>query len=1536
MNGFPTTHATSTSLTAIQIPVLTDNNSFPVWLNAIKIHLRAHGLSGYVEGIVREPSRGADEERTSRAGTVPPDSVEGRTITDVEARRWQQWADKENAAQATLLQTVGEGLRMALEDLDSAHAMWERIATTHRIDTVVERAKLNRKIDQLRLRDGATADDMRRHLESYYKLLHTAKVMGITHEAGEDAARFMATLPKSMRSLVRQFEVLPVLERTMETVDRVWNDEITYERDTETINAPAAFVVRPVRSPTRSRVPDRPIGRFGGPRPMKDMSKVDCYNCGKYGHMAKECRSRPIKAGRARDQKPAETSKPTGRISTGFVGLTKAEDVPERFESDVMYTGVEGNEWVIDSGATHHLTPSYELLKDVRVLEEPLTFSLADKGSSITAREVGSYVFKLSAGQTVTLQDVYYVPQAKASIISVGTMTRKGWMFEMTASGSSIYQRGAHIGLERSRGMWVAKLRSPEGPTGTIMEVVAPVIYRSPLEEEHQRLGHLGRAKLLEIARAGGTKHDVKDLEKDNFKLTDCRHCQAHKTTRPPKNDESPRGMLHVDLGGPFDKSAEGNDTMLVAVDDRTRARFVVPMNGKTHALDQVKRIVAKLDRQGSEKVKVVRSDGGGEFGSNEAKRWYDELGLLHQISPRYTPELNGVAERNMRTIKEMIATMISSSTVGHRYWDYAARYAAAILNKTTTSGTDVNPWEVLTGRSPNIQSIRRFGEPCFVQVPRGTRNKATFEVAKALKGYILGQDEQVSGWIVLTEDGSVERSRDVRELTGMIPEASAYIEPIEEAQEEVIELGPTVSEDHESDNTDVPEAFPGDDRPADQPQEGGGVYRPGNWEYQLGGERRVIPEGDTNLQRGDRHRRPPNRFEGGLHLVEGLEWHGQGARSAYLAAEAAVFVAELETDDPRTFENSVRGVDGLKWIDAMNAEIENIESKGTWEEAELPEGRSAIGCKWVYKKKKDQEGKVIKYKARLVAKGYSQVPGIDYEETFAPVGRSTSLRMLLAISASEDFETGQADVEGAYLNGVLEEELYMEIPKGLTPKRTGCNCLKLSKSLYGLKQSGRTWWTELGEGLEEQGFDRTESDWGLYYRSATETHEAALLLAYVDDIVVAARSRSTITAVFAGMAKRWKITVLDEVSHILGLKVVRDRLTRTMHLSQAAYIESVVSRFPAVKPKTTPLGYRKTEEVSTDDGDEAVGLTGYQAIVGSLLWVAGCTRPDVSFAAGFLARHTAAPRQSHWDLAITCLAYLAATKDAGLVLGGRKGLNLEGWVDADHAGCLETRRSTTGYVFKLGDSPIVWRSTRQSTVSKSTVEAEYVAASEATAEARWLRTVLATIGYPQERTVLWVDNQGAIKLANNPSTHQRTKHIDIKYHFIRKAILDDEIILNYVHTGQQQADMLTKGLPGPRHAENTHELGLRRPGGARVLSSGRKGSGSEDGFSGVVDQIRANEMSIDKDGRGDYGAEEIRPLAQTIREQDGFDGMTKRPVELVARMYPHQNHSRTPRLRQDDRTSRGDTIGRQAKVNKAEYQREMESRRGKREGKRG
>jgi hypothetical protein len=269
----------------------------------------------------------------------------------------------------------------------------------------------------------------------------------------------------------------------------------------------------------------------------------------------------------------------------------------------------------------------------------------------------------------------------------------------------------------------------------------------------------------------------------------------------------------------------------------------------------------------------------------------------------------------------------------------------------------------------------------------------------------------------------------------------------------------------------------------------------------------------------------------------------------------------------------------------------------------------------------------VVKYKSRLVAQGFSQIPGIDYEETFAPVGRTTSLRLLLTMAATNDLEVRQADVEGAYLNGKLDVELYMKYPEGMTPKK-GCDALRLIGSLYGLKQSGRTWWIELGKGLEALGFKRTESDWGLYYRTKSKDRGPALLLAYVDDIVVAAESSQEIDEVMKGLSLRWRITELGEISTILGMKVSRDRQARKVWLTQPAYIDKIVERFPGRQPKKTPLPITKGRQAEDEgrDGISPIPLTPYQEIVGCLQWVAGCTRPDISFAASFLARQVARP----------------------------------------------------------------------------------------------------------------------------------------------------------------------------------------------------------------------------------------------------------------------------------------------------------------------
>ena len=396
------------------------------------------------------------------------------------------------------------------------------------------------------------------------------------------------------------------------------------------------------------------------------------------------------------------------------------------------------------------------------------------------------------------------------------------------------------------------------------------------------------------------------------------------------------------------------------------------------------------------------------------------------------------------------------------------------------------------------------------------------------------------------------------------------------------------------------------------------------------------------------------------------------------------------------------------------------------------------------------------------------------------------------------------------YLNGKLDVEMYMKYPEGMTPKR-GCDTLRLLSSLYGLKQSGRTWWIELGKGLKTLDFKRLESDWGLYCRQANSPLRRGpmMLLAYVDDLVVAARLPHEIDEVMKGLKSRWKITELGEISTILGMKVTRDRKQRKIWLTQTAYIDKLLDRFPdsskSTKPRGTPMNGRQVDEAQPS---HRAALTAYQEVVGCLQWIATCTRPDISFTSSYLARYLNDPTDHQWQTAMGAVSYLLNTKTVGLTFGGCSPRPLEGWVDSDHGGCVLTRRSTTGWVFELNGSIIAWSSKRQATVSTSTSESEYVAVSEAAKEAVWLRGMLEELGCRQPQTSLHGDNQGSIHLANRPAIHSRTKHIDIRHHPIERGMVK----LDYVPTADQKADVLTKALPRPRHESNLLALRLARP----------------------------------------------------------------------------------------------------------------------------
>ena len=410
-----------------------------------------------------------------------------------------------------------------------------------------------------------------------------------------------------------------------------------------------------------------------------------------------------------------------------------------------------------------------------------------------------------------------------------------------------------------------------------------------------------------------------------------------------------------------------------------------------------------------------------------------------------------------------------------------------------------------------------------------------------------------------------------------------------------------------------------------------------------------------------------------------------------------------------------------------------------------------------------------------------------------------------------------QADVEGAYLNGNLDEELYLTPPDAVVLNNPRCNVLRLRKSIYGLRQSGRAWWLELSDALESLGFNRVQDEWGLHTR-INKDGSSTIVLIYVDDILVAATSRDETLKVLNSLNDRWRTSSLGPPQHILGLRV-QLLPNGSYGLSQTTYIETMARKYEVTNlkgGKSAPLPTVKqlsTLHPSSPKLEKPQAQT-YLELVGILLWLANATRIDLAYTASFLGRYSPSCTQQLMDLAHRALGYAYHTRELTLILGNSKDPNFHIFVDSDFGGCLATRASTTGYVSFVYGSPISWTSRRQSSVASSSTAAEYIAAAEAVQEIMWLRRLLKQLGVlPSPKpppTLLYIDNQASIHIGRKPVYFARTKSLDIKYHIVRERVEKKVVILKYVPSTDQLADGLTKPLGGPAHHAAQQQWQLR------------------------------------------------------------------------------------------------------------------------------
>ena len=512
---------------------------------------------------------------------------------------------------------------------------------------------------------------------------------------------------------------------------------------------------------------------------------------------------------------------------------------------------------------------------------------------------------------------------------------------------------------------------------------------------------------------------------------------------------------------------------------------------------------------------------------------------------------------------------------------------------------------------------------------------------------------------------------------------------------------------------------------------------------------------------------------------------------------------------EPRTLKEALSGPQADHWRQAVDEEYASLVGMGTWTVGKTPYGVKPLGVKWVFKLKRDAQGNIARYKARLVAQGFSQVKGINYEETFAPVSKHSTLRTLLAVAAHKDMHIIQMDIKTAFLNGDIDEEIYIRQPEGKEMEGGGLSC-RLHKALYGLKQAPRKWFEKLNGFLISLGFKASHSDPTCYI--GKKDGELIYLLTYVDDLMLFGTSLSALHCIRDKILAQFTSSCEEAPTRFLGIEIHRDMEAGTIKINQRRMILDMAVRHGQDQARATytPLAPGTALIKLTDTS----GYAQYPLaeVVGELMHVGVCTRPDIMYAVGMLARHSATPDSTHWHAAMHVIRYLKTTADQGLTYcRGQPSVPfaVSAQCDSDYAGDLGTRRSTTGFLLKTGGAAITWSSRLQPTVAVSTAEAEYQAAAAVTKEVLWMRKLLQDLQLGRQCLAVGCDNQAALALLKNPLIGLKTKHIDVAHHFVRERVAREEISFHYVATAENAADVLTKPLTIKLHKECMKGLGI-------------------------------------------------------------------------------------------------------------------------------
>lgn len=1322
--------------------------------------------------------------------------------------------DDNQAASGFITRRIEYQQRAHVPDGVNAHGVWKALCAAHEKQGPQAEVRYLLMMKHAHYVDGTKMEDHLSKMREIFARLHAIGSSQLSEQS--QASWILTTLPPSwdtvstvLASSPAPLAVASVSHALLEEQLRRANAAQSAQRT----ESAAALLVSASNS-TQSKVP-----------------RKKCTWCLNLNHTEDECRGKA--SGKPR-RLPYSNAAGNAGAGAHAVGPTS------NFVFTASQAPVSVDGWVIDSGASDHYCSHRAMFTSLSPADN--TISVGD-GRTLSVTGTGpvrlSTLVPGKANVSITLTGVSYVPSMTVNLLSISRLAAAG--LKVTFSGTQcIIRKGKNVigvgdQLAVSR-LW--KLRtlstSPSAPSGPAASPSTTTALLAAGEESplpsaqlwHARMGHLHHTAVARLLRERMTTDGpAAPLTSAPAGAPHCSACVMGKQHRAPvprttgKRAERVLYRIHADVGGPFSTESEtGARYLLLLVDDHSRYKWLRPTTTKDEAFGLIQQYVAAAEcMHPGQRVSVLHTDNGGEFVSNEFDAWLRQRGIRRELTVPYTPHQNGVAERAMRTIVEMARAMLFAARLPKSFWALAVAAAVYVRNRSPTATLDhCTPYEAWYGRKPAIAHMRVFGCLAYAHVHASKREKLD---PKAQPCTFVGYSPTSTGYLlwdghkVITSNDVYFVEHELGPCAGEAGEAQGALAPVDDIDD---------SSSHSDANVIPPPVQPNAAPPAMQPS--APPLPP-----LLGRAERSAQRRQHAAQRRQLKASLPPELAG---LTDHLQAGPKDVAPSVVADTApssvahfalvvhaglATTVNDSAAADPLTYREAMASAQRAQWRGATDSEMQSLKRAGTYSLVLLPVGRSVLGCKWVFKAKYGADGQIVKYKARVVAKGFLQRFGVDYDETYAPVARYPSIRAVLALAAHHGWELHQMDVKSAYLNGDLDEEIYMAQPEGYDSAETSHLVCKLHKSLYGLRQAARTWHLKMDDALREERFTALAADQCVYTR-VQDGHVIVIAL-YVDDLLLASDDLTTLTELKRKLAARFEMEDMGEAGFILGIDIRRDRAARTISIGQAAYVTAVLQRHGMAdcKPAVAPMSRDAAGELvkSPDDLVVAEATTReYQAIIGAVMFAMLCTRPDIAFAVTRLAQYASKPSPAHMVALKHLMRYLRGTINQRITYTGSGSVTgqpaLVGYCDADWGQRLDDRRSVTGYVFLLAGGAISWQSKKQKTVALSTVEAEYMATTQATKEAIWWRSYLAGLGHDVSgATVLLSDSQGSIALAKNPDHHARTKHIDVQYHFIRQHVALHTIDLQYVGTADMAADILTKSLERVAHDKGRKLLGM-------------------------------------------------------------------------------------------------------------------------------